>query len=49
MVTIRPATERQRAIFAAEEPRYPLKRLIHPADVAELVLVPFAAAPAPAK
>jgi NAD(P)-dependent dehydrogenase (short-subunit alcohol dehydrogenase family) len=34
----RTATERQRAIFAAEGRPYPPERLIQPADVAELVL-----------
>jgi NAD(P)-dependent dehydrogenase (short-subunit alcohol dehydrogenase family) len=34
----RTATERQRAIFAAEGHPYPPERLIQPADVAELVL-----------
>jgi NAD(P)-dependent dehydrogenase (short-subunit alcohol dehydrogenase family) len=34
----RTATERQRAIFATEGRPYPPKRLIQPADVAELVL-----------
>jgi hypothetical protein len=34
----RTATERQRAIFAARGRPYPPKRLIQPADVAELVL-----------
>jgi NAD(P)-dependent dehydrogenase (short-subunit alcohol dehydrogenase family) len=34
----RTATERQRAIFAAEGRAYPPERLIQPADVAEIVL-----------
>jgi hypothetical protein len=38
MTSIRPATERQRTIFAAEGRPYPPKQLIQPADIAELVL-----------
>jgi NADP-dependent 3-hydroxy acid dehydrogenase YdfG len=34
----RTASERQRAIFAAEERPYPPERLIQPADIAALVL-----------